>query len=204
MDRKDIAGMICCIPDDMLISKIFKEGCFMKRFSAVVLAVAATVLLLNGCMKVAPSPALPGGGKIVMFVIIDRGVENGFTDYQIKNRHQLGAFMDKDLVAMLSKAGYEPRLIQKRSEYKPGKNSYLLQTRILNYNPGSKAARMVVGFGAGSVGMDLKYELHGVGKEPLLSDKIGKGTSGEWQYLVRKLELAILEAVSAKLHQTTK
>ena len=42
----------------------------------------------------------------------------------------------------------------------PGPNRFLLIVRMVNYNPGSKAARMLVGVGAGSLVLDTQHLLY--------------------------------------------
>jgi hypothetical protein len=51
---------------------------------------------------------------------------------------------------MLGRAGYSARQIDSRSEFDPSSGEYLLPVKVIKYNPGSKAARILVGFGKNS------------------------------------------------------
>jgi len=109
----------------------------------------------------------------------------------------LNDFMGKDLVRMLGKAGYEASLIADRNQYTKG--TYLLKVTIIKYNPGSKAARIVVGFGAGAVSLNTRFELFAPGGNLLVSDDHGVGSSMDWTSCARKLNKQTVEAVSGKL-----
>ena len=134
-----------------------------------------------------------------LFVLIDRGIEKSFTADQVRNRDQVGEFMEQDLPAVLKKSGFNARLISKRSEYQGAAGSYLLTVKITNYNPGSKAARMLVGYGAGATSMDTHYELYGSDSKPLLSDNQSVGSGRDWRNVIRKINEQTAKAVSNKV-----
>jgi hypothetical protein len=162
------------------------------------------MFVLSACAK-SPKDASDGKTSSVkgttLLVLIDRGIEPSFTNYQVNNRDQIGDWMERDLPAVLKKSGFNARLISKRSDYKPAAGSYLLTVKITNYNAGSAVARRFVGFGAGAATMDTHYELYGSGAKPLLSDNQSLGSGRDWKRVVRKVnELttkAVLEKVSA-------
>ncbi len=172
-----------------------------KRFGIAVF-VAALAIFVSACASVTPAPKTSSGKDIVMFVYIDRGIEKSFTDYQVRNRHQVGEWMEKDLPRILAKAGYSPQLIGKRSEYKPTAGAYLLTVKITSYNPGSKAARMLVGYGAGATSMQTHYELYGKGQKSILADDTGVGSSADWTAVIRKIDILTTNSVTAKLGGT--
>jgi hypothetical protein len=147
-------------------------------------------------------PQTTAGKAIVLYVHIDRGIEQSFTDYQVRNRNQTGEWMEKDMEAMLKKAGYVPRLVSRRSDYKPGTDSYLLTVKIMSYNPGAKAARMYVGYGVGAASMRTHYELYGRGQKPILADDTGVGSGQDWQKVIRKIDVMTIDAVSEKLRES--
>jgi hypothetical protein len=122
---------------------------------------------------------------------------DGLAQVQIDQREQLNDFMGKDLLRMLNRAGYEASLIANRNQY--AKGTYLLKVTIVRYNPGSKAARIVVGFGAGAVSLDTRYELFAPGGNLLVSDEHGVGSSMDWTSCARKLNKQTVDAVSGKL-----
>jgi hypothetical protein len=129
-------------------------------------------------------------------VLMDIGDDNLSQD-QIEQREQLNGWMGKDLVRLLNKAGYRANLIENRSLYKS--SAYLLKITIVRYNAGSKAARIIVGFGAGAVSLDTRYELFAPSGKLILSDEHGVGSSIEWTSCARKLNKQTLKAVSNKL-----
>ena len=136
------------------------------------------------------------GKKPIINVLMDIG-DDGLTQVQTDQREQLNDFMGKDLVRMLSKAGYEANLIGNRNQYTKG--TYLLKVTIIKYNPGSKAARIVVGFGAGAVSLNTRYELFAPGGNLMVSDEHGVGSSMDWTSCARKLNKQTVQAVSGKL-----
>ncbi len=137
------------------------------------------------------------GGR--MYVVIDRGIDSSLDEGQAKNRNQTGEWMEKDLLALLKKAGFEPELIKDRSEYKGGEGDHLLMVTIKEYNPGNTAARWTVGFGAGAASMKTHYELFGKGTELVTSDDLGVGSGRDWRNVIRKLDEQTVDAVKKKL-----
>ena len=158
-----------------------------------------TVVVLSCAAHVQQAPKAASGKGISIYVLIDRGIQKSFTDYQIKNREQVGDFMDQDLPRVLNDAGYVAKLIQKRSEYKPAQDAYLLTVKITNYNPGAKAARMFVGYGAGAASMETHYELYGKGAKALTEGKQGVGSGRDWRNVIRKINELTVDAVTEKL-----
>lgn len=140
--------------------------------------------------------AVSAGKNLKISVLMDTGDDN-LAQIKIDQREQLNDFMGKDLVRMLNNVGYEASLIENRSQYKSG--TYLLKVAIVRYNAGSKAARIVVGFGAGAVSLDTRYELFAPGGNRILSDEHGVGSSMDWTSCARKLNKQTVDAVSDKL-----
>lgn len=150
----------------------------MKRYGMMLAGIAVMALVLS-----AGAGIVNAKGEDIS-VVIDRGIESSFTEGQVKNRNQVGDMMDVDLVKLLKKAGYDAHIIDSESAYRG--NGYLLVVRIKEYNPGSKAARMIVGFGAGSTSMKTHYELKD-GSRTIQSDDLGVGSGRDWRNVVRKL-----------------
>jgi len=158
------------------------------------------LLLLAGCVSSSGSaPKATSGAKIEILVLSDQGDKSSMSDYVAKAVTDLAPFMDKDLIGQLNRAGYQAKLIQTRSEYTPARGVYLLTTRIVNYNPGSSAARMLVGFGAGSASLDNHYELFGNGAQAVLKWDDGVGTSEHWSKLCRKLNSNAVKRINEQL-----
>jgi hypothetical protein len=140
--------------------------------------------------------AISAGKNLKISVLVDTGDDN-LSQVKIDQREQLNDFMGKDLVRLLNKAGYEAILIENSGQYKKG--TYLLKVTIIKYNSGSKAARIVVGFGAGAASLDTRYELFAPEGNRILSDEHGVGSSLDWTSCARKLNKQTVDAVSDKL-----
>jgi len=169
-----------------------------RKAAAVMVAALAVSWTAVAAERTAP-PA--SAGQTTVYVLSDRktGTE-GLADKQIQQRNQVFDWMETDMLTLLRKrGGYQSEVLQSRDAFKPGPGKYLLVTRIVKYNPGAKAARMFVGFGAGATSLDTHYELYGEGREPLLSTPHGVGSSREWMNCCRKLNEQMLEAINAKL-----
>jgi hypothetical protein len=172
----------------------------------VLLMAVVMMVVLSACAKApkdASGKAESGKASSVkgtnVLVLIDRGIEPSFTNYQVNNRDQIGDFMERDLPAVLKKSGFNARLIDTRSEYKPAAGSYLLTVKITNYNAGSAVARRFVGFGAGAATMDTHFELFGNDSKPLLSDNQSVGSGRDWKRVVRKVNELTTKAVVKKV-----
>ncbi len=170
----------------------------MLKSLRILLLLGVSSIIFVACWPVPKSGPTSQGKPIPIFVLVDPGIEKSFTDYQVKNRKQTSAWMEKDIEKMLKKAGYAGYVINKRSEYKAAPGTYLLTIKITDYNPGAKVARMYVGYGVGAASMKVHYELH-KGQKQILADDTGAGTGGEWQKAIRKIEVTAIDAVSAKL-----
>lgn len=161
------------------------------------LLLAAVIGILG--LVLSTHAALAGSKAGKMFVVIDRGIEKSMNDGEIKNLNQLGAWMDEDLVKLLKKAGFDAELVNSESDFKAVDGSYLLSVKIKDYNPGSRAARMIVGFGAGSTSMKTHYELRGSGSSPIAEDDLAVGSGRDWRNVVRKIDEQTVDAVKKKL-----
>jgi hypothetical protein len=170
----------------------------MKKQSFVVtvfFAAMFTIGIINS------AKALEGNAKKTIYIFFDNGVNKNLEARQAKAQMQLSDWMDDDLVRVFGryeKFGYQAKLIEKRNDFRPGPNSYLLNVKILEYRPGSKAARMVVGFGAGGVSLKIHYELF-EGRNTILSNDDGVFSGREWISATRKLNEKMAKAVTEKL-----
>jgi len=161
---------------------------------------AITGFFLGGCPGAKMKAPLTGDGRSYsLAVLYDRGITEDKTRDQVEQLHQLGEWAERDLMWMLRRAGYSARQIADRSEFNPSSGEYLLSVRVIKYNPGSKAARILVGFGAGSCSLDRFYELYGDGPEPLLSRDQGVGSSIDYSAVVQKLNQEMIDDVTRAL-----
>ncbi|HAK59857.1 MAG TPA: hypothetical protein DCO77_05665 [Nitrospiraceae bacterium] len=175
-----------------------------KRLGTIGLSVVLSLFVAACVSPGAKAPKTASGKGISMYVLINRGITRSMTNNQVKNRNQVGKWMERDLPALLKKAGYKPRLITRRSQYKSSGNAYLLVVKITSYNPGAKAARMFVGYGAGATSMKTHYELYGKGRRRILADDLGVGSGRDWRNVIRKIDTLTVRAVSQKLNQRTR
>ncbi len=109
---------------------------------------------------------------------------------------QMAERLQKDLRNILTKrGGYDVRILESRFSFRKGEGEYLIHITLIKYKPGSKAARLLVGFGAGSASLDIRYELFSPREKKLLSKNDGCGTSLDWQRIARKLNENILREI---------
>ena len=149
-----------------------------------------------------PAPAAEKNTQSTICVLFDNGVNATLSDRQSNSQTQLSDWMDKDLVrvfARYAKAGYQAKLIDNRKDFTPQPNNYLLSVKIIEYRPGSKAARIVVGFGAGGVSITIHYELFAGGANAILTKDDSVYSGREWMLAARKLNENMAKAVTEKL-----
>ena len=135
-------------------------------------------------------------------VLFDDGVTADLSARQAKAQTQLAEWMKADLVrvfARYAKSGYEAQLIEKQQDFKPGPDNYLLNVKITEYKSGSKAARIVVGYGAGGLTLKVHYELSDGGKKEILSKDDSVFSGREWINAARKLNENMAKDVTGKL-----
>ena len=135
-------------------------------------------------------------------ILFDNGVTAGLDARQAKSQMALSNWMDKDLVrvfARYAKTGYQAKLIEKRQDFTPQPNNYLLSVKITEYRPGSRAARIVVGFGAGGVSIKIHYELLADGTNAILTKDDSVYSGREWMVAARKLNENIAKVITEKL-----
>lgn len=176
----------------------------MKKLNwiVVVLGIAA---LVASCGSRTKAPTLDGTKKIRLQIVLDHGVNNAeLTEGQVNQRTQVGTWMEGDIVKVANNVGFEAELIQNRDAYQYAEGKYLLVVKIDNYNPGSKAARMVVGMGAGATSLTVQAELFGDGDTALFADALASGSGRDWNYCARACnEQAIKRTADAlnSIHQ---
>jgi len=145
------------------------------------------VLSVAGCTTSPQSPQGNAGKKIEIMVLSDRGNPAEMSQQQYKYRIEVGQWMERDLLNRLRRSGYEASLVETKEKFEARDGRYLLVVKIVSYNPGSSAARIVVGFGAGAASLDNHYEFYGTAPKPLMTWDDGVGTSQHWSRLPSKL-----------------
>lgn len=149
-----------------------------------------------------PAAAAENNAQKTICILFDNGVNATLNDRQAKSQASLSNWMDNDLVrvfARYTKTGYQAKLIEKLQDFTAQPNNYLLKVKITEYNPGSKAARMVVGFGAGGVSIKIHYDLLANEANTILTKDDSVYSGRDWMIAARKLNQNIAEAVTEKL-----
>jgi hypothetical protein len=165
----------------------------------LVLCSFLAVLLVSACVTRSRAPVSASGSKVEIAVLSDRRDPKEMEARQWGWRNEVGQFMESDLVNQLNRAGYTARLIKSQNEFESADGRYLLKVEIKSYNPGSSAARVLVGFGAGAAGLDTHYELYGAATNPVLAWDDGVGTSQHWTKLPRKLNSNAVRKINEQL-----
>lgn len=151
--------------------------------------------LVLGCASERLSARAPDGSAYTLELYLDRN-EALPNATQVA---QVAGFMEPDLRGTLLESGFSVVPIASPESFVPGPNKFLLIVKVLNYDPGSKAARMVVGFGAGALVLDTQHLLY-AGPDKLLMQSSGSvGSSRDWTNAARKINQQIAREVTHAL-----
>src|SRR5512139_3134265 len=119
--------------------------------------VSAALLALSACGGHS-APTMPNGSKVAVMVALDRSVAPEMPADKAAQYQQVREWMEPDLVELFQSRGYDSGAVTS-VDTAPGR--YLLRVKLVNYDGGSKAARMFVGWGAGAARLDASFELIG-------------------------------------------
>ena len=175
----------------------------MKNVCKIIAVLVLMVFFVNVVLadKESEQAKRPG----VIYILVDRNITSALDDSNVKSRNQIADWWEVDLVNVLTRrGGYEAKLIQKLDEFIASPNSYLLTSKIVDYNAGSKAARMIVGFGAGACSMDLHNELFGAGHKLIFAKNEHVASGRDWKYVARKHNEIILKEINQALNPVGK
>jgi hypothetical protein len=160
------------------------------------LAISAT----TACGSRQSAPTLPGGKRLAVLVYMDRTVAPETPADKVSQLQEVADFMEPDLLTLLRDSGYDAAVASGDSQ--PAEGQYKLNVQITDYNGGSKAARMFVGFGAGAARLQSHFELFGPNGASYTSGSPGSSTGKtSWQRTARKVNQEIVSAVSVRLRQ---
>lgn len=167
----------------------------------IALSLTLPLLASSACGgRAGKAPTMPNGGPIAIMVHLNRGITPDMPPERVQQMNQLCDWMENDLLAILDDVGYAPtRVADPATQAGPGRE--LLRVTIKNYNAGSKAARMWVGFGAGAATLDSHFELIGEGGATLIAGDPSVASGRDWRNAARKINLQTVEAVNARLSQ---
>ena len=167
----------------------------LKAVSAASLALVSLSFLLAGCASAPPAPKGADGKAIALEVSVDGGWDQVDTDNpnQVSQRNQLVNYIKSETVSQLSHSGYEARLLDSSKGLTPGARE--LHLRVDNYNPGSAAARMLVGLGAGAATLDMSA-VYKDGGTVLLKTQKSVASGRDWRKIVRKINIEIMQEMA--------
>lgn len=157
------------------------------------------VLLLSDSAQAARRPE--AGSKVTVLVALDRATDKESEADRIKARNDLGAFMERDLVNKLNRAGFESRAIARREDFSPAPNRYLLFVTLTGYHPVSGAARFWFGMAAGTSNLVVHYELWGQESSALLAQEVNDATMRDVNKLGDAVDQKIVGAVTPRLKE---
>lgn len=148
----------------------------------LVVLVATSAMALSACAGLTAAKG-KSGGPITLEVVFDRssGARN------IEQIDQLVEWMEPDLHHILESAGYVVVPQRDPAAFQGGPDRYLVLVHIVNYNAGSKAARMLVGWGAGALTLDTKNELYSAPGQLFFSSDGSVGSGRDWKNAARKI-----------------
>ncbi len=161
----------------------------MKIQSLVYVSLLSVLCFFSSaCRSAGPAQGGGGGGRQSLDVLIEEGSAAEMTDKQFGFRRELRTYMERDLPRRLARQGFDMRLLTSATQ-NTGKESDapLLIIRYEAYNPGSSAARMWVGYGAGAASLDISMTL-GKGGKIIETWKDGCGTSQHWSRIINTLD----------------
>jgi hypothetical protein len=137
----------------------------------------------TGCNSTKSSFKPGAAGEISVLSL--RGDTSNMTSDQVTELKRVCAWMDRDIIKQLNRAGYTAKLLKNRSDFKgPG---HLLIIDVDKFRPGNRAARAFVGFGAGGSSLDLNYQLFDSQKKLVNKWKDGVGSSKGGTYCAQTL-----------------
>jgi Domain of unknown function (DUF4410) len=155
---------------------------------------------LTACGGRQSAPTLASGKRLAVLVFMDRTLAPETPAEKATQMAEVADFMEPDLLAVLRDSGYDAAVVAGAAQ--PVEGQYTLKVQITEYNGGSKAARMFVGFGAGAARLESHFELIGPNGTSYTQGSPGASTGRtSWQRVVRKVSQEIVAAVNVRLRQ---
>jgi hypothetical protein len=167
---------------------------------SVSLMLSTLALVACGGGRTGSAAKMPDGSRIAVMVHLDRGITPDMTPDRVTQMNQIASWMEDDLLSILDKTGYAATRVEDPST-PAGPGRYVLKIHLKEYNAGSKAARMLVGFGAGAAKLDTHFELIGDGAVGLVAGDPSVASGRDWTNAARKVNLQTVDTVNAALHK---
>jgi hypothetical protein len=166
------------------------------------LSLCVCCVFFSGCATKIQAPKMASGEPVTLFFHCDDGIAKEMTADESEQIKEVSNFMKLHFSGLASKSGYKPVLVESKGEFTEGPGNYLVSVKIKKYNAGNKALRIMVGFGAGAVSMDTKYELYSLKEVPLLSLEDGVGSSNpNWIVVPAKLNEKMLAEITKEIQK---
>ncbi|MDR1759559.1 MAG: DUF4410 domain-containing protein [Fibrobacter sp.] len=139
------------------------------------------------------------GSSLPVMLLFDAGWEqiDRENPNHVDQRQSIENYYKENLLESFKNAGYEAVLIDNLNEAS-NPDIWVIEVKITNYNPGSKAARMLVGFGAGAAVLDTYVRVGKSGDWKWMKD-YSYGTSGNWQKTIVKSNKVLLKDLETSL-----
>jgi hypothetical protein len=169
---------------------------FIREKEMRKLALMLSLLLLVGTVGGCGKKQLnlnPGVPKNIAVLSLDGNLA-GQTADQARELDRTLRWMDRDMIRSLKRAGLNAVLVKDRKSYKKNMGKLLI-INVDNFNPGSRAARAFVGYGAGAASLDLNYAFLSEDGKNLLTWKDGVGSSKGATYCAQTLNRNATEKI---------
>ncbi len=183
------------------------------RAVSMVLGAALMISFVTGCGPGLKAPKVEDG-KIQVFALVDRGVEGEADVDKVKQRDQVGTWMEGDLANLFRKNGYDFQQIASEEDFVPAAHRFLLKVKVLSYHPGNKGARvagaLVGGWSGAAMAQAAEARLAAnfqlIGPDgALVSGDTNQGSgTGDWNVAVRNVNVVVIKSVAKKIQSLYK
>jgi hypothetical protein len=168
----------------------------MMKATSLFLSILFLIGCIGGCgqKKAGPNPSVVRD----IAVLTLEGEMSGLTADQTRELSNTVTWMDRDLIKNLNTAGFRAVLIKNMHEYKSDMGKLLI-AEVERFNAGNRAARALVGFGAGAASLDLRYKLLDERGGTLAEWRDGVGSSKGATYCAETLNRRAVDKVISTL-----
>ena len=175
----------------------------MSRSLSLTLVVSMFLATACAGTRVGQAPKRPDGSPIAMLVHIDDGLTSD-DPARVNQRKEVASYLENDLLKVLARTGYTATRSEDPSAA-AGPGRHLLRVKIVRYDAGSKAARILVGAGAGAASIETHFELIGDQGTPLVTGdpEASSGFGGDWNDAVRTANEQTVKAINDGLRRGT-
>jgi hypothetical protein len=165
----------------------------MKTRLIAVTAAVTVLALIIGCRSQKP-PIMLDGKQVAIFVLSDRGIKSGMKEDEIKDRNEMGQFMEENLIEHLKIEGYNATLIQNRDQYVSGQSNYFVSLKINDLH-------LVSSFSFSPVPTFLwcQFEVSGTSGKLSLSYADDDSTTRDWTNSPRDLNERLVKKINDAL-----